>query len=35
LRLKSAPFTIESQRSYYPLILTFSMFKTAEVLPAK
>jgi len=25
---------IESQRSCFPLILMFSMFKTAEVLPA-
>jgi len=31
---KSTPFKIESQRSYCPLILMFSMFKAAEVLPA-
>jgi len=31
---KSDPFKIESQRSCCPLIVMFSMFKTAEVLPA-
>jgi len=30
----SAHFKVESQCSYCPLILMFSTFKTAEVLPA-